>query len=993
MADLLEITGFPDSKKTFTFESLITDPGIFAGNKSSTMRNTAALFSGSTRLNLASGSVTFVSNTLSKQMLKRGHLDDPIAGVNDSTTAAGEGFDYEDKSVIFRLAINADGLDLGNMENAVGQALGKATVTDTLPVGWEFVDIIDDLPYLIFKGEKVGNTLRATGNPLDPTTLTGFQAVFSAAGRTATFTFDALDQPYVILLKAKPNDDTLAGYFDGNKTTTVRNNLSLHTENWTPGVSTYREVTVISRYLDKTYELPENGLLKWIVEYQPYDLPGGGTKIFDMLPEGVELRTDSAGTMLIDGNITAHELILKSDGSYTEGDPVALIAGENVTYDNTNRLLTLFIPDESKAYRFTYLTDITGEPGEIINTVVLYGEDEEQDEVSKNYVISQKDGWATMQRNGWIEIKKVDGNSGVPLPGAEYTLYGIDGETVIRKGVTGSDGILKFKVIPDGEYIFRETAPPESYTAEIREHTLTVETVGGTVYALIDGKGGAEAHLITIKNYREGTAGNLTLGKIAAGNGAGKIEQFDFTVYFEGAGGVYDYFGSGGAPDGTISSGETVSLAHGESITITGLPKGAGYTVVEADYTYEGYITDSEGAGGTITADATEIAEFTNTRNVGALAITKMVDGNAADESKKFDFTVEFAPPAGMADTYPYSVDGVPAGMLASGETISLAHGESATITDLPVGTTYSISEADYTEEGYVTVAVGEEGVIATGETKTALFTNTRNVGALTIAKLVDGNAADESKKFDFTVEFAPPAGMADTYPYSVDGVPAGMLASGETISLAHGESATITDLPVGTTYSISEADYTEEGYVTVAVGEEGVIATGETETALFTNTRNEGALVISKRVEGELGDRDRAFTFVVDLDAGGSYRYRGSKSGTIESGGTITLKHGQHVIIEGVLVGTSYSVTELEADKEGYRTSSTGAAGEIALEGRAAEFVNTKEHLPQTEGTSPFAGLLFTALALLFAGLLLQEVTWGRTYCHLSRGSRCRIY
>ena len=313
---------------------------------------------------------------------------------------------------------------------------------------------------------------------------------------------------------------------------------------------------------------------------------------------------------------------------------------------------------------------------------------------------------------------------------------------------------------------------------------------------------------------------------------------------------------------------------------------------------------------------------------------------------------------------------------------------------ELPVGTAYSVSEVgDYLYEGYVTVAEGEEGIIATGETETAFFTNTRNVGSLAITKLVDGNAADESKQFDFTVTLEPPEGMSESYTYTIGGAPAGTITSGETISLAHGESITIVELPVGTAYSVSEADYTKEGYVTVAEGEEGVIATGETETALFTNSRNEGALVISKRVEGDLGDRDRAFTFVIDLDVGGSYRYGGSKSGTIENGGTITLKHGEHVIIEGILVGTGYSVTELEADKEGYRTSSTGAVGEIALEGQVAEFVNTKDQLPQTEGAAPLTGLLFTALALLFAGLLLLEVTGGRTSWHIGRGSRSRIY
>ncbi|NLA27097.1 MAG: hypothetical protein GX878_06835, partial [Firmicutes bacterium] len=995
VADLLEITGFDKDKASFTFQSRITNPDIFAGNKSSTMVNTAALFSGSTRLNMASGSVTFVSKTLAKEMLKRGHLDDPAAGVNDYTTSAGEGFDYKDKSVIFRLSINADGVDFTGMEDAAGNILGKATVTDTLPAGWEFVDIVSGSAYLIFKGEKSGNTVKATGAPLDPGTLTGFKAAFNAAERKATFTFDALDQPYVILLKAKPDNDALAGYFDGNKTTTRRNDLSLKTENWTPGVSTHRDVTIVSRILDKTLETPEDGVLedgelKWIVEYRPYDLPGGGTRLIDKLPEGLELRTDSGGALLLDGNITAHELTLNSDGSYSEGDEVTLIIGENITYNNAERELTFYIPDQSKAYRFTYLTDITGESGELTNRVVLCGKTEEQEKKSESYVITERDGWATMLRNGWIEIKKVDGSTGEFLKGAEFTLYSSDGETVLRKGFTGADGTLKFKVIPDGEYILKETAVPDGYSLESVSHFLIVTTTGDEVVASIDGREGEGSNLITIYNHLEGTVGNLTIKKTVAGNGADETKAFEFTVSFKLPPGtapdtLYSYVGEG-VPGGQIKSGDTLSLAHGQSITITGLPKGTEYTVSEGDYRLEGYVTAADGdETGTIVADETAEVNYTNTRNVGSLTISKTVAGNAGDEEKEFEFTVTFDPPEGMSSTYPYTGFGLPDGTITSGDTLSLVHGQSITITDLPAGTGYTVSEGDYRLEGYVTAADGDEtGIIVTDETEEVNYTNTRNVGSLTVSKTVAGNAGDEEKEFAFILTFDPSEGMPDSYPYSGEGISAGaVITSGDTITLAHGQSITITEIPEGTEYGVTEVDYTDEGYVTTAAGTTGVITAGDDDDGLpeyfaeFTNTRNEGHLVIRKTVAGALGDKERPFTFVVYFEASGGYRYWGSKTGTIESGQAITLKHGEHIVIEGLLAGTSYRVTEVEANQEGYCTTYTGIVGEITTSGRTADFVNTKIDLPRTGagGLNTIWGmLLLSSLFLLFTagGLFL---------------------
>jgi len=81
----------------------------------------------------------------------------------------------------------------------------------------------------------------------------------------------------------------------------------------------------------------------------------------------------------------------------------------------------------------------------------------------------------------------------------------------------------------------------------------------------------------------------------------------------------YVYIGNG-VPNGTIKSGDTVYLAHGQSITITGLPAGITYIITEADYSDDGYNTISTGATDSITTDTTQTASFTNTKNVSHIA-------------------------------------------------------------------------------------------------------------------------------------------------------------------------------------------------------------------------------------------------------------------------------------------------------------------------------------------------------------------------------------
>ena len=112
--------------------------------------------------------------------------------------------------------------------------------------------------------------------------------------------------------------------------------------------------------------------------------------------------------------------------------------------------------------------------------------------------------------------------------------------------------------------------------------------------------------------------------------------------------------------------------------------------------------------------------------------------------------------------------------------------------------------------------------------------------------------------------------------------------------------------------------------------------------------------LAIEKTVTGDAADPERQFTFEVAFTYDetmpeaihtGPYTYTvydaktkepvEGGTGTIPSeGGTITLTGGQYAVIEGLPAGTAYTVTEQEANQDGYVTTATNASGTVTVGG-----------------------------------------------------------
>ena len=434
------------------------------------------------------------------------------------------------------------------------------------------------------------------------------------------------------------------------------------------------------------------------------------------------------------------------------------------------------------------------------------------------------------------------------------------------------------------------------------------------------------------------------------------------------------------------------------SLTVENILKGTRYAVREVFDAQDGYyLTVSTQNGrvngsevtGTIADALTGDAVFTNTRNVGALEITKKLEGTGYNDRvavsnavrTSFGFTVRLWREDGVrltGDNRP-TLNGKALTLETRTEngftydeahvTVDMADGAAATgeergvtIGNILVDTHYTVIEDEngYQTEGYV-VRQGEQGGVMTDAGDTLRFVNTRDTGSLEIVKNLDGGTAEFGREFEFTVTLSRNDNIALAGTYLTqsgrtvafeDNAAGGVTAR---VRVAGGGSLTILGIPSGTSYTVSEADYTADRYTTTSTGAVGVVETAAVR-ATFLNTRANpgyGALTVTKTVEAiggaEIPDTQFVFDIALTLEDGEDFtgtlrttRTSGETGRLYFNGGaaSIRLSHGESVTLSGIPLGTSYTVTERAA--QDMRVSSTGSEGAITGTGHMAAFVNT---------------------------------------------------
>ena len=440
--------------------------------------------------------------------------------------------------------------------------------------------------------------------------------------------------------------------------------------------------------------------------------------------------------------------------------------------------------------------------------------------------------------------------------------------------------------------------------------------------------------------------GDLTVTKTVTGEAGDVNKEWHFRVELSDTG-INGTFGEMDFVDGVAE----FVLKSGESATAKDLPAGITYAVTEEEANLDGYETTSTGENGVIPEDGTVQADFLNhkdpppppEKHYGNLTVTKTVTGRSGDVNKEWHFRVE------LSDK---SVNGLFGEMDFVGGVaeFTLKSGESATAKDLPAGITYTVTEEEANLDGYETTSTGENGVIPADGTAQSDFINRNDEwhrGDLTVTKTVTGEAGDVNKEWHFRVE------LSDT---SVNGLFGEMnfVDGVAEFTLKSGESATAKDLPAKITYTVTEEEANLDGYETSSTNETGTIPDGDTVQADFLNHKDPpppekhyGNLTVTKTVTGEAGDISKEWHFRVELSdksVNGTFGEMDFVDGVAE----FVLKSGESATAKDLLAEITYTVTEEEANLDGYETTSTGENGVIPEDGTAqADFLNHKDPPP----------------------------------------------
>lgn len=255
--------------------------------------------------------------------------------------------------------------------------------------------------------------------------------------------------------------------------------------------------------------------------------------------------------------------------------------------------------------------------------------------------------------------------------------------------------------------------------------------------------------------------------------------------------------------------------------------------------------------------------------------------------------------------------------------------------------------------------------VVVTDETK-----QDTDTGRLVVSKMLDGpdlSEPDYTKNFTFTIELTDEkGGKLDGEYYFYGTNKAGYVSSGMKLPLRHDESITILGLPEGTRYKVTETPEQDWYPLPKSGVVDKVIDKQKTSFASFYNSKEAwpdvGLLILHKTVAGG-GDRTKEFTFELTFtDEDGKaleddFSYSGDRTGTVASGESVTLGHDETITILGIPAGTEYTVTEKEADQDGYTTTVREESGVVEDgEEYAAAYTNYKER-PTLPGDHPESG------------------------------------
>ena len=384
---------------------------------------------------------------------------------------------------------------------------------------------------------------------------------------------------------------------------------------------------------------------------------------------------------------------------------------------------------------------------------------------------------------------------------------------------------------------------------------------------------------------------------------------------------------------------------------------------------------------------ATETATVTDTVTVasgltagGKYAVKgKLVEKSSSTEVAKAEALVEAGNNGSLSTTLTY--ENVPVGANAGKSLVSLV---TIGVDDVTVASHEDLNDADQTvtigdltqagtlnvtkkvDTSHIDVAIGATDLEieaaellvkeATSDSVKAAMQERVDELKEKKEKLVKDKDAMVAQEFEFVLKLtdAERKELTDGYACTQGDGTAGTIKSGGTFKLKDSQTFVVTGMPAGSKFEVEEKPL--DNWKAEATVKDGDITENVPAIVTFTNTAL-GTFSISKAIEAANGaqladaQKNTEFTFTVhffntsDVDTreeieGVEYAYSGSKTGTVKNGGTITLKGGEKVIVEGMPVGTYVLVSE--AATSGWTRKNMNLGGYIRMgKNVAASYTN----------------------------------------------------
>lgn len=433
-------------------------------------------------------------------------------------------FNYKDRSILFRIDVNPQGLKLNEYIESLGEKpegdFTKLTIKDTLQEGLTLEPIEENGPdfyiyeakpgeaafidySMTFPGSAKFSSYLPPGKALKK--ITPEEAGVNFNKEQMSWNFDNYQgTPYFIVIRTKVSEakfEEIMKKTAQGEEISFKNSVSMEAGDNKLATAS-GSASVNSYILSKETPKVAGDNLEWTFNYKPFDIEFKNVVIKDELDKNITIPIDEDGNALLDNFIIERSNKMQADGSYEGFENVTPVMsnpedGEvSVRYEVNEHCIYFDVPDTKEgekpySYKFTYKTsikpvDLNAET--IKNHVEMSAKDEEIGANGNSEIKTQKyAAFATIKDYPYFVIKKVDENN-KPLAGAvfQYT----DNTDSVVNAISDKDGMVYIIKLKAGETEITEIKAPEGYINTDKLTKISIDdNKNVTVVSPTDGKG------------------------------------------------------------------------------------------------------------------------------------------------------------------------------------------------------------------------------------------------------------------------------------------------------------------------------------------------------------------------------------------------------------------------------------------------------------------------------------------------------------------------